>query len=287
MARSEINWYNTLADNKKKSAVWDTEQQKYFIGLLESVQSFVVDRGCESIWATIVLRQAYDVADWITEKGYSSCEACEYEEMWVPYDASTWRGWIKKELGWYEHEGGDISITNDHIKAVALLMVRRKYIRIPLNSGLPLYSWLLNGYGMHDFCNIYQCIEYIYHGKFHVHEIEHCLRHHMDHIIRAKTGFRLIYVMWVTGTGEEFEDKHTAKVLEKVYFMYRDRKESSAATKIQSLFRVFTSKKMVGILRAHPDHLFHPEYSKARKVLLRIDDTCFFRGQASGNKRKK
>lgn len=147
-------------------------------------------------------------------------------------------------------------------------LVRRKHIKIPLNSGLPLYYWSLHGYHFADFCRIYACIEYIDDDKFNFHEIEMSPKHHMDHVMRAKTGFRLIYVMYVCSTGEEFEDVYTAKVIEKVVFMYRDRKKSSAAIKIQCLFRMYRSKKMVHTIRVHPDNLFHPDFTKARQNIL-------------------
>ena len=253
MAQSEIRWFNTLVDEEEISKAWDTDQQNKFIKLLEDSNIFLLDRGAEAIWATIVLRQAYDVADWMAAKGYISYEplghyCCDEEDnMCVPYDASTWTDWIKRELS-----DCDTSLSNEHIKSAAVHLVRRKHIKIPLNSGLPLYYWLLNGYRSADFCRIYYCIEYIHDGGVNFHEIERCLKHHMDHVIRAKTGFRLIYVMWVCSTGEEFEDVYTAKVIEKVVLMYKDRKQSSAATKIQCLFRMYRSKKMVDAMRAHP-----------------------------------
>lgn len=229
------------------------------------------------IWATIVLRQAYDVADWIVGRGYTSYEPRGYycgdeaDDMCVPYDASTWRDWVDRELWNCEHS----SLSNEHIKSVAVKLVRRKHIKIPLNSGLPHYYWLLNGYRFAEFCRIYACIEYIYDDKFNFHELEMTLKHHMDHVMRAKTGFRLIYVMWICSTGEEFEDVYTAKVLEKVIFMYRDRKQSAAAIKIQCLFRMYRSKNIVDTIRAHPDNLFHPDYAEARQNILSIDATCF------------
>lgn len=60
--------------------------------MLEGSNPFLLDRGAEAIWATIVLRQAYDVADWMAEKGYTSYETrghycCgEEDNMRVPYD---------------------------------------------------------------------------------------------------------------------------------------------------------------------------------------------------------
>ena len=280
-ARGGISMFNTLIDEKKKSAVWDTTQQECFISMLERGHRCLVNRGVEAIWATVVFRQAYDVADWVVDKGYTSYEphghyhSEEFDEMCVPYDASTWRDWIRRELSWYVNAGGDVSITNGHIKAAVAAMVRKKYIRIPLKSGLPLYYWFLEGYDMYDFCSIYACIEFIWDGKFQFHEMEFSLKHHMDLVIRAKTGFRLVYVMYVCSTGEEFEDEYTAKVLEKVYFMYKDRKETSAAIKIQCLFRVYRSKRLADDRRAHPDHLFHPEYSGSRRSLLNIDASRF------------
>ena len=276
MAQSEICWFNSLVDGERNSTEWGTHQQNKFIKMLEGSNQFLLDRGAEAIWATIVLRQAYDVADWMAAKGYTSYEpnghyCCDEEDiMCVPYDASTWREWIKREL-WR----CDTSLSNEQIKSATVHLVRRKHIKIPLNSGLPLYYWLLNGYTSADFCRIYYCIEYIYDGGVNFHEIERCFKHHIDHVIKAKTGFRLIYVMWVCSTGEEFEDVYTAKVIEKVVLMYRDRKQSSAAIKIQCLFRMHRSKKMVDAMRAHPDNLFHPDHSKARQDILSIDSSHF------------
>lgn len=280
-ARGVVSTSNTLIDEKKKTTVWDTEQQKCFIDMLERGHACLAARGAEAVWATVVFRQAYDVADWMVDKGLTSYEPrghshCdEYDDMFVPHDASTWRDWARRELSWYEYTGGEVSITNDHVKAVVAGLVRRKHIKIPLKSGLPLYHWFLEGYDMSDFCRIYACIEFMYHGRFHFHEMEFSLKRHMDLAIRAKTGFRLISVLYVCGSGEEFEDAYTAKVLEKVYFMYKDRKESPAATKIQCLFRVYRSRRLADVKRAHPDHLFHPQFSKKRRALLEIDDSRF------------
>lgn len=274
IAQSQIRRFNDLVD-RDNSTEWDTGQQNTFIKLLEFSNPFSSDRGTEAIWATIVLRQAYDVADWMVEKGYTSYEplghyCCDEDDnMCVPYDASTWRHWIKRELC------SDKFISNEHIKSVTVHLVRRKHIKIPLNSGLPLYYWILNGYRIADSCRIFTCIEYIYHDRFNFHEIEMSLKHHMDQVIKAKTGFRLIYVMYVCGTGEEFEDVYTVKVLEKVILMYRDRKRSSAAIKIQCLFRNYRSKKMVDAIRVHPDNLFDPDHSKARQNIFSIDTTRF------------
>lgn len=71
ISRSEIYWFNTLVDGEGNSTEWDTDQQNNFIKMLEGSNPFLLDRGAEAIWATIVLRQAYDVADWMAEKGYT------------------------------------------------------------------------------------------------------------------------------------------------------------------------------------------------------------------------
>lgn len=63
--------------------------------------------------------------------GHCCCD--EDDNMCVPYDASTWRHRIKRELY------SDKFISNEHIKSVNVHLVRRKYVKIPLNSGLPLY----------------------------------------------------------------------------------------------------------------------------------------------------
>lgn len=286
-SRSIVSTCNTLIDENKKSAVWDAEQQKCFIDMLEKDHPCISARGVEAVWATVVFRRAYDVADWMVCRGLTSYEPgghyhCdEYDEMFVPHDASTWKDWIRRELSWYECTGGEVSISNDHVKAAASAMVRRKYINIPLKSGLPLYYWFLEGYDTSDFCRIYACIEFIcrgkftFHGKFHFHEMEFSLRHHMDLALRAKTGFRLVYLMYVNGTGDEFEDAYTAKVLEKVYLMYKDRKQTSAATNIQCLFRMHRSRRLADDQRANPDHLFHPKYSVKRRAALNIDVSRF------------
>lgn len=189
MSQREICWFNTKVEGGQNLTAWDTDQQKLFIEMLERSFPFILDRGTEAIWATIVLRQAYDVADWIVEKRYTSYEPRGYycsdeaADMCVPYDASTWRDWVDKELWNCEHS----SLSNEHIKSVAVNLVRRKHIKIPLNSGLPHYYWLLNGYRFADFCRIYACIEYIYDGKFNFHELEMTMKYHMDHVMRAKT----------------------------------------------------------------------------------------------------
>lgn len=282
MSKSQICWFNDVVDKGKTNYTeWDAGQQDHFIQMLQEAHQLIIDRGAESIWATVVLRQAYDVAKWMVQKGYTSYEPrgyyCndEYDQMCVPYDASTWRNWIKRELKYCEPGVIDTHISNEHIKSVTRNLVRRKYIKIPLNSGLPHYYWVLNRYKFEDFCRIYACIEYIYEGKFNFHELEVSMKHHMDLVMKAKTGFRLIYVMYICGTGEEFEFPYTVKVLKKIRLMYRDRKQSAAAIKIQRLFRAYRSKKVVDTMRALPDNLFHPDFTKARQNVLSIDATGF------------
>lgn len=122
-----------------------------------------------------------------------------------------------------------------------------------MNSGLPLYYWFLEGYNRGDLCNIYECLEFIDPDEkaFHFQTMEICMRDHMKHAITAKTGFKLITVMYTCSTSEEFEEEYTVKVMEKVYLMYKDRKESVAATRIQCAVRTSHSKR-AHILRLTP-----------------------------------
>ena len=52
-------------------------------------------------------------------------------------------------------------------------------------------------------------------------------------------------------------------------------KEYEKAIIIQSFFRIIVSKSLANKLRSEPDNLFDPEFSKMRKRMLKIDDSCF------------
>ncbi|CAM9736197.1 unnamed protein product, partial [Ectocarpus sp. 6 AP-2014] len=87
-------------------------------------------------------------------------------------------------------------------------MVKRGYIRIPLNSGLPLYHWLLAGYTKDDFCDVYACIEFIgdylvegFAQPWLVEQVEVCLRDYMKEALNAGTAFKMINVGY-TGGGD-------------------------------------------------------------------------------------
>jgi len=277
----EICAFNSRVDRKNKTKVWDSNQQSEFIHLLENSNPSIIQRGADAIWATVVLRQAYKVGDWAVDQGFTSFEydhhCDEDDEMYVPYDASRWSSWIKSALYAYRRGGGDVSIDKNHIKQVAAGMVLRKFIKIPMNSGLPLYYWFLEGYTQYDFCSIYGCLEFIDPNEkvYHFHTMEICMRDHMKHAITAKTGFKLRTVMYMCSTGDEFEDEYTVKVMEKVYFMYKNRKECTAATRIQSIVRAFLSKRRVDEFTLRPEQLFDTEHTSVRKRKFGIEDWRF------------
>lgn len=115
----EICSFKSHVDRKKTSKIWDTIQKSEFIRLLESAIPFIPQREAEAIWATVVLRQAYDVANCAVNKGFTSFE-CDHhcdedDEKYIPYDASRWASWIKSTLSLYEKEDEDVSIDNNHI----------------------------------------------------------------------------------------------------------------------------------------------------------------------------
>jgi len=276
----EICGFNSYLDIKNNTKIWGANQQSEFIRLLENLDFSIIHRGAEAMWAIVVLHQAYEVGSWAVEKGFTSLEYDHYcdenDDMYVPYDASKWSSWIKSVLYPYHREGGDVSIDKNHIKQVSAVMVRRNFIRIPINSGFPIYYWFLEGYTQSDFCRVYRCTQFFDpdYKEFTFDTMEICMRDHMQHVITAKTGFKMITVMHML-SGAEFEDEYTAKVLEKVYFMHKDRKEYWAATRIQSIVRAFLDKKRMDEFTLRPEHLFDAEYTSIRKRKFGIEDWRF------------
>lgn len=197
----------------------------------------------------------------------------------VPYDASVWGEWIQSKLMIPPPDVPD-KCRKETIKE----MVKRKYIKIPLNSGLPLYYWLLEGYKRGDFCELYSCIEYIrnylysreYTRIWSIEQIEECLGSYMDESIRAGTALCMVHAAFecYSENAEGYEKKVIVRLLENMYLKYRDRKQWLSATKMQCVFRAYRSTKRANILRSHPDNLFS-EFGALRKRKLEIDDTRF------------
>lgn len=255
--------------------------------------------GQEIIWAAIIYYQAFDLADWMVSEGYTAIESSRWgdgddSDSCVPYDSRKWDEWIQSKL-WIDPSSVPrprnagmlpykISKTKVCRKETIKEMVKRKYIKIPLNSGLPLYYWLLEGYTHGNFCELYSCIEYLgdyfkgaYTKSWSVEQVEVCLRNYMEESIRAGTAFNMIKVGYVCNSEnvQEYVDKVLARSVENMYLKYKDRKQSLAATKIQSVFRVYGSQKRVDVLRSQPGNLFDVEFGASRKRKLEIDDTRF------------
>ena len=277
---------------------WDQRQIIYRMDREKEYQD-ISPEGQEVIWAAIVHYQAFDLADWMVAKGYVATEVPGWgygEDSFscAPYDASTWDEWIQTKLcippssvpadrraGMLPYK---ISKARVCRKETIKEMVKRKYIKIPLNSGLPLYHWLLEGYKQDDFCELYSCIEYLgdynkgaYTKSWSVEQMEVCLEEHMDKCLRAGTAFNMITVGFVCNNDEvmDLQDKVFARSLENMYLKYRDRNQWLSATKLQCMFRVYRAKRRANVLRSHPDNLFHAEFSASRKRKLEIDVTRF------------
>lgn len=270
-----------------ESKVWDTDQQSKFIRMLEVNATVFRERGAGAIWATVVLFQAFDVAAWATKNGITSleCEGHHHRDdddaTYVPYDASKWLSWVQDKLVLHGLECGDISMSGDHIKQVAAELVRRKFIKIPMNSGLPLYHWLLEGHARRDFCRIYGCLVFagprVKYTCFD--EMKVCLRDHMDHLVAHNSGFRFMRGMLASGPFDtmviERESKYAARIIGKAFLMFRDRARHTAAARIQSFMRGICERKSVDELSLRPDHLFSAEHTTSRKRKFGIEDWRF------------
>lgn len=286
---------------------WDQRQAIY---RMEHDKSFEdMSFGAQEImWAAIIHYQAFDIADWMISKGYNTDESYRWgyesdSDSCVPYDASEWDDWIESKL-WIPPN----SVSKDLERRANLLpyksskkkvcrketikeMVKRKYIKIPLNSGIPLYYWLLEGYKLedgfrqyNDFCHLYTCMECV--GDWEkggdtktwmVEQMEVCILKYFDHTLRAGSTLRLITMCFVCNIDNAWDylHKYLAIKTERMYIRYRDRKTSSSAIRIQCLFRVYMSKKRMNVLRSHPDNLFSIGYMESRKRKLHIDDSKF------------
>lgn len=255
--------------------------------------------GQETIWAAIIYYQAFDLADWMFSKGYDATETYRWDDgddtgSVVPYDALKWDEWIQSKLTIYPENLPDsrdagmlpykICRTKVCRKETIKELVRRKYISIPLNSGLPLYYWLLEGYTQDDFCGVYSCIEYLgdyfdddYRKDWSVEQVETCLENYMEESIRAGTAYNMVKVGFENNSGniQEYHDKVVVRLVENMYLKYRGKRRSWGATKIQNAFRAHGSKKRVDILRSQPGNLFHGDFGATRKRILEIDDARF------------
>lgn len=106
-------------------------------------------------------------------------------------------------------------------------MVEREYIKIPLNSGLSLYCWLLEGYKREDFCELYSCIEYLcdffdsgnYTELWSTRQIGNCLSNSMDESIRAGTAVYMVRVVleWRPDITEGCLKEVLARLLKNMY----------------------------------------------------------------------
>lgn len=264
------------------SSWWNQRQLICRMERLEECTDISID-GQEIIWAAVVYYQAFDLADWMVSKGYVATEVHKWADgedrvLCVPYDASNWDEWIQSKLMIPQPRSTD----DDRRKETIREMVRRKYIKIPMNSGLSLYHWLLKGYRRGDFCEIYGCIEYLgncyqEHARFwSIEQIETCLESYMDESVRAGTAIWMVQAAyeWSSFDAEGYGDKVLARLLENMYLKYRGRRLFASATKIQCVFRVYRSRKRANVLRSHPDNLFS-EFWAPRKRILEIDDTRF------------
>lgn len=256
-------------------------EQRQLIDRIEREEGDITLAGQQIIWAGIVHYQAFYLADWMVSSGYECVGEWEGgvggENIFatLPCDASKWDQWIE-ELLMIPPPGVPDKFRKETIKE----MVRRKYVKIPLNSGLPLYYWLLEGYKLGDFCELYSCIEYLG-DNFYTDDLwlslqaRTCLDSYMDESLRAGSAIYMVRVV-----SEDYPEvtqqyiKVLVRLLENMYRKYRDRKQWLSATKIQCAFRVYRSTKRVNILRSHPDNLV-TEYSVLRKRKLDIDDSRF------------
>lgn len=261
---------------------WGEQHQliNLFAGDLEC--EYIVPEGQEIVWAAIVHYQAFHLADWMLSAGNIFTEPWAYGEecfTCVPHDASKWDEWIESRL-MIPSSG----VTDNFRKETIKEMVKREYIKIPLNSGLPLYYWLLGGYKREDFCELKECIEYFgndfrsgeYVDLWSLEQVEKCLKSFMNESIRAGTAVYMVRAVfeWRPEIAEGYEKKVIVRLLENMYIKYRDRKQWLSATKIQCVFRLYRSTKRANVLRSHPDKLFS-EFSVLRKRKLEIDDTRF------------
>ena len=257
-------------------------EQRQLIDRMEREETDLTLAGQQIIWAGIVRYQAFYLADWMVSSGYEFVGEWEGgvggENMFatLPCDASKWDQWIEELLMIPPPDVPD-KFRKETIKE----MVRRKYMKIPLNSGLPLYYWLLEGNKLGDFCELYSCIEYL-RDYFYTDDLwsslqaRQCLDNHMDETIRAGSAVYMVRVVSedYPEVTQQYIRKVLVRLLENMYRKYRDRNLRVSATKIQCAFRVYLSTKRANILRSHPDNLFS-QYSQLRKRKLEIDDSRF------------
>ena len=121
-------------------------------------------------------------------------------------------------------------------------MVRRRYMKIPPNSGLPLYHWLLEGYKLGDFCEMYSCIDYL--GEyFYTDDLWSslqagaCLDSYMAESIRAGTAVYMVRVVSESSpdVAQQYIRKVRVRLLENMYRKYRDRKQWLSSVRVPGI----------------------------------------------------
>jgi len=258
--------------NNSLGKKWNSLQQKLFIKEIENIYLNFMGR---IIWSIVILKEAYEIGEWLNSKGYSSYERYKWTGYTdIPYDCNMWQEWIDTTLCKYN---GDTIITNDDIKNVSIEMVKRRFIKIPINSRNPLYFWIMEGYKDYDFCNIYRSIEFCQDIKVDLNDLQICLNNYSSKVLKAKTGFRMISLLKsrdIIGY-DMYEFNYTMKVLKNIYLKYKNRKIYNNAIIIQNSFRSYMSRKIANILRSNPDNLFDNNFSTIRKRKLNIDDSFF------------
>lgn len=258
--------------NNSLGKKWNSLQQKLFIKEIENIYLNFMGR---IIWSIVILKEAYEIGEWLNNKGYSSYERYKWTGYTdIPYDCNMWQEWIDTTLFKYN---GDTIITNDDIKNVSIEMVKRRFIKIPINSRNPLYFWIMEGYKDSDFCNIYRAIEFCKYIKVDLNDLQICLNKYSSKVLKAKTGFRMISLLKsrdIIGY-DMYEFNYTMKVLKNIYVKYKNRKIYNNAIIIQNSFRSYMSIKIANILRSNPDNLFDSNFSNIRKRKLNIDDSFF------------
>lgn len=250
---------------------WNSVQQNLFIKEIDNIYLNFMGK---IIWSIVILKEAYEIGEWFNNKGYSSYERYKWTGYTdIPYDCNMWQEWIDTTLCQYK---GDTTITNDDIKNVSIEMVKRRFIKIPLNSRNPLYFWILQGYKDYDFCNIYRSIEFCQYIKVDLNDLQICLNNYSSKV-KSKNVFRMIYLLKSRGIlgYENYEFNYTMKLLRNIYVKYKNRKIYNNAKIIQNAFRSYMSIKISNILRSNPDNLFDENFSNIRKRKLNIDDSVF------------
>ncbi|CAN0564473.1 unnamed protein product, partial [Ectocarpus sp. 12 AP-2014] len=123
---------------------WDERQLINRLDHYNDAEDCICLEEQEIIWAAIVHYEACFVADWMVFRGYNATpewhDDCDNVFLCVPHDASKWDQWLQSSLMM-----PPLDVPERRIKNSVCSMVENGYIKIPLNSGYPLYHWLLEG----------------------------------------------------------------------------------------------------------------------------------------------